>query len=144
MGLNLKKALANMKKDLTKRMSIEFEYGQEEGVVWARATGVSMKGFDDDLAIAFYAFEGGAAVGWAIMDRLEPSYEALDLLNQFNLSNPYFRAVIREDGYLACQNVKGDVTEKDFCNYASSFLVRLLQLSEDELAQKLAEMTTKE
>ena len=144
MGFNLKKALANMKKDLKAFKNIEFEYTHDEDGIDASASNVSLNGFDDDIYISFYAFESGSAFATAYFDKIEPSYDAYNLINKFNDDNIHLKAFISEKGFLTFKHVRRRCDEKDFDNFASDFLGEIASLTEDETVCALVAMTDSE
>ncbi len=143
MALNLKKALAYMKKDLSKNFGkLDFEYENEGDKIIAKAS-VTLKRFDDGIFVKFVGTDKGLILGTAVFDKLEPSYDAFSLINNYNDNHIYFKAFIRDDGYLVFENARFYCDEKEFVDYASDFLGRLIDLQDEDDIQQLTSMTTK-
>ena len=145
MALNMKKALALLKKDLDKNWSkLDFQYSMEENGIKAVASNITLNGFDDDIMLIIRGYEGGGFVCRAVFDKIEKTTEALELLNQFNDNNSFFKAFIREDGYLELCNFFICYDVKVYKEYGSEFLCRAADLNQDEAMTRLTALTIKE
>ena len=141
MAFNRKKAFALLQKDLKKNWGkLDFEYKQESSSSVA-SNSCTLNGFDDDIYVSFRVTDSAALYATATFDKLEPSYDALMLINEFNRGSVYFKAHIGSKGYLAFEYVRLYNTEKDFADCASDMLRRLIDLQEDEQVKQLASMT---
>lgn len=145
MQLNTKKALAYLQKDFSKNWgNLDFSYTQvdkDEAKVTAEVT---LNGFDDDISLVINVYGGGTAQFRAVFDKLAINADTLALLNQFNDSNPFFKAFIRNDGYLELAHFISCYSEDIFKHYGNEFLYRILDLQESEALKELSALTVSE
>lgn len=142
MALNMKKALAFLKKDLEKKWSkLGFAYKLDGDELEAKASEITLKGFDDDVMLLIRGYAGGGFVCRAIFDKIDKTPQTLELLNAFNDSSAFFKAFIREDGYLELSNFFICYDEKVYKEYGSEFLCRVVDLQENESMLQLSALT---
>ena len=145
MALNMKKALKLIQKDLEKNWkSITFSYeqtGKDEIKVNAD---VNLNAFDDDITLVIKGTAGGGFWCRAVFDKIDKTPEVLDLVNSFNDDEIFFKAYVRDDGYLELTNFFICYDEKVYGEYASEFLIRLADLDENQYMKQLSALTKDE
>jgi hypothetical protein len=142
MALNMKKALAFVEKDLDKNWSnITFSYSQEDKESIKVTADVTLNGFDDGIMLIINGHTDGATAFRAVFDKLEATPQSLQLLNKFNDENIYFKAYIRDDGYLELVHFCITYDESAYKESASEFLWRVLKLDEYESMKQLSALT---
>ena len=142
MALNMKKAMAFLKKDLSKNWGkLDFEYTFEENGIKAVASDITLNGFDDNIMLIIRGYEGGGFVCRAVFDKIDKTPHALDLLNTFNDNSAFFKAFIREDGYLELYHFFVCYDVKVYKEYGSEFLCRAADLNKDDTMVELASLT---
>ena len=145
MSLNTKKALANLQKDLSKNWEkLSFSYTQVDKDEVKVTSEVTLNDFDDDISLVMHIYSGGTATFRAIFDKIEKNANTLALLNEFNYSDPFFKAFIRDDGYLELSHFISCYSEDIFKYYGNEFLYRVLDLQDNSSMQELAKLTTSE
>ena len=145
MALNMKKALKYIQKDLEKNWkNITFSYKQEGKDELKVDAEVELNGFDDNIMLIINGTAGGGFWCRAVFDKIEKTPEALEIVNAFNDGEIFFKAYIREDGYLELDNFFICYDEKVYGEYASEFLIRLADLNENEYMQQLSHLTSDE
>ena len=141
MDLNLKRVLALIQKDVENNwteLDWEFEQRPEEVVV---STSISLKNIKGGIRAIIRVYVGGGVSLRAVFDKLEPTEEVLKLVNKFNEEQPFFKAFIREDGFLELSSFFVAYEMNMFKSYASEFLCRIDDLAEDDIIQTLASFT---
>lgn len=140
--MNLKKALTIIEKQLKKSWSkLDFEFKLESEKASATASHVTLRNHDDDISVIIRVYSGGTAVFRAVFDKIEKTPGALDVVNEFNDNGMFFKAFIREDGYLELSHFIVVYDEKIFKDYVDEFMIRLSKLADDEILQKLTKHT---
>jgi len=143
--LNMKKAVAFMRKDLEKNWGkINFSYedrGGDNGI--KIEADVTLTGFDDSILVVINAYPGGFAYFRAIFDKIQPTAEVLQLVNKFNNENSFFKAIVRDDNFLEIKNPIVVYDEVVFKSYANEFLYQLLDVKDSDVMKKLASLTSK-
>lgn len=141
MKLNVKKALELMEKDVKrnwKKLDWEYEIKTDEVSVGANVALDNIKG---GVRAMIKAFSGGGTICRAVFDKIEPTEEVLKLINQFNEEDYFFKAFIREDGFLELSSFFVAYEINMFKSYASEFLYRLADLADNGIIQTLASFT---
>ena len=131
-----------IKKELDEKFSrLGFTYKVEEKRLVATAENVSLRNHDDDILFTIEVYLGGRAYFEAVFDKIEKTDNVMHLLNEFNHSNLFFTAFIREDGYLVLRHTMAYFENKIFKNYPDEVLGELGSLADDEVLQKLTALT---
>ena len=139
--MNLKKVLAIIKKQLDKNWdNVTFDYEFDDEKITAKAS-VTLENHDDDISIFINVYSGGVAEFRAVLDKLEKTPGALDIVNSFNDEHPFFKAFIREDGYLELTHFIVVYDEKIFKDYVDEFMIRFSRLADDELLKQMTQNT---
>ena len=120
---------------------LEFEYEQDDEYVTVSASGVTLKNHDDDIYVEISAYTGGGCTMRAVFDKIDKTTSALSLLNDFNEDSFYFKAYIRDDGYLTVKHAFIVLDESSYKDCASEFLGRVAGLADNEILQKLTRLT---
>ncbi len=143
MSFNLTKALKYLQKGINKRYpDFDFEYGFEDDCFKAVATGLTLKGIDDDIFISIRGYRSGGIMFTLIFDTLPLTARNLDLVNTFNEEDPYFKAYISEEkNYLKLENFHLCYEESEFESAVGEFFARVVDLNEDKNFVKLASLT---
>lgn len=140
--LNIQKALQLMKKEIEKDWKdLEFEYTSRKDEVQAIAKNIKINNHDDDVQVIITAYSGGGAEFRAVFDKIEKTTDILNLLNDFNHNNIFFKAFIRDDGFLELEHFFICFEEAMFKSYSGEFLSRLAGLSSNEYLQELTKYT---
>ena len=117
------------------------ELGSTDNGIKAVASDITLNGFDDDIMLIIRGYEGGGFVCRAVFDKIEKTPHALDLLNTFNDNSAFFKAFIREDGYLELYHFFVCYDVKVYKEYGSEFLCRAADLNKDDAMVELASLT---
>ncbi len=141
MDLNTKKVLVLMRRQLDKEWGkIDFEYSSSKDEVSATAN-LTLNNHDDDIRAIITAYPGGGAVFRAVFDKIEKTSEVMSLLNDFNYDNAFFKAFIRDDGYLELRHFFICFEANMFKSYGGEFMSRLARLADNEYLKKLTRYT---
>ena len=142
MSLNFKKAIANLQKDLSKNWEkLSFSYEQVNKDEFQAKSEVALNNFDDDILIIMHIHSGGTAQFRVVFDKIEKNEKSLDLLNEFNYSNPFFKAFIRDDGFLELSHFIAYYSDDVFKDYGNEFVLRVIDLQDNTAMQELAKLT---
>ena len=141
MNLNLKKIMSSMKKNLSKEWGkIDFDYKLEKDELTISAN-LTLNNHDDDIQVAINIYEGGGSNFRAIFDKLEKTEYTYKLVNEFNDDDPFFKAFIRNDGYLELTNFFICYEPDQLEAYGNEFLLRLAELADNEILKQLTRLT---
>lgn len=141
MGVNIKKIKAYLEKELSKKWAnLDFECEYEKDSVTFAAS-LTLNNHDDDIRAIIEAYEGGGSLFRAVFDKIDLTEDVLRLLNEFNADDPFFKAYVREDGFLELRHFFVCYDESMFKSYASEFLIRLADMADNEILQALTENT---
>lgn len=141
MKLNVKRALALLQRDLKKNWSkLDFEYEIKEDKISVAST-LTLNNVEGSIRAIISVYSGGGTICRAVLDKIDATEDTLNAINRFNDDNVFFKAFIREDGYLELSSffVAYEIGMLKF--YASEFLSRLADLADDEIIQGLAKLT---
>ncbi len=142
MKLNIRKAMTLVRKELERDWNkLTFTYKAERDEATAQATGVTLNNHDDDISVLITVYSGGGSVFRAVFDKIEKTNEVLALLQQFNYDDPFFKAFVRDDGYLELRHYFVCYEVNMFKNYAGEFMSRLAGLADDKNLQNLTRYT---
>ena len=142
MSLNFKKEIANLQKDLSKNWEkLSFSYDQVDNDEFQAKSEVALDYVDDDISIIMHVYSGGTAQFRVVFDKIEKNEKSLELLNEFNYSNPFFKAFIRDDGFLELSHFIAYYSDDIFKDYGNEFLHRIIDLQDNTAMQELAKLT---
>lgn len=128
-------------KSILPTLDFKAELSDDGQILIISAYNCSLKGLDDDIAIFLECSTGGMAYLELIFDKINKTSFVLELINQFNLSQRYFRCYIGEDNYLILDNNFAIYNEKEFNNQVLEFLSRAVNLKENPVFQQLTMIT---
>ena len=141
MKLNLKRAFALIQRDLKKNWSkLDFEYEIKEDKI-SLAGNLVLDNVEGGIRAIISAYSGGGVVCRAVFDKIDITEDVLENVNRFNDDNVFFKAFVREDGYLELSSFFIAYEIGMLKVYASEFLSRLADLSDNEIIQGLAKLT---
>lgn len=142
MAINVRKALAIIQKDLAKTWKkLDFDYEIVDNDEIKVKSSVTLTNVDDDILIIINVYSSGRCGFRAVFDKIEKTGEALYLVNQFNDERSYFKAYIREDGYLEFKHLTVCYDLKNLVTYASDFLYEVAELADVETVTALGNLT---
>lgn len=139
--LNLTKIMGYVKKELKsdwKKLNFTYKHEKDEINV---AASLTLNNHDDDIRAIINVYIGGGATFRAVFDKIEKTSEVLSLVNDFNDDNLFFKAFVRDDGYLELRHFMVCYDEKIFKDYSGEFLSRLAKLADNKILQKLTKLT---
>ena len=119
---------------------IDFEYEQDDETLTVSAN-VTLNNHDDDVYVEIYAYTGGSCSMRAVFDKLDKNLTTLNLLNDFNDSVNYFKAYVRDDGYLEIKHFFMVLDETSYQDCVGEFLSRLGGLADNEILQRITKLT---
>lgn len=102
---------------------------------------ITLKNHDDSILFQMSVYAGGMVHIRFVFDRIEKNINTLNLVNDFNLSNGFFTATIRDDSYLELENIFAYYDNKVFLEYPSEALSRIADFSDDQILKKLTSLT---
>jgi hypothetical protein len=79
-----------------------------------------------------------------VFDKIEEDEDSLELVNEFNKSQPFFKAFIRNDGFLELTHFVVCYAEDIYKDYGSEFLFRIVDLQENDAMKVLGQLTKSE
>ena len=138
MGLKLSKVYKLVQKDYSK---IEFTLDTDKKDVIEFSANVNSNNYDDGIRIEVTAYDDGTAHVFLIFDKIEPNFDNLRLVNEFNDNNSFYTASIKQingNNYLELHGVccagydEGDVAEN------VSFLIS--HVNSDSVVKELSEL----
>ena len=140
--LNLSKAMRFMEKGLTKVWGkIKFTYTTVSSDEIKATADVTLGQFDDSIAVVINGYKGGGAQFRAVFDKLDKNSQTLALIHDFNQDNIFFKAYIRNDGYLELYNFIVCFDEGIYKDYPSEFMYRLCNLADNAILKQLVALT---
>ncbi len=141
MGCNLKKAEKFVQKCLKSEWSgLDFEYELKDDEFTASAS-LTLKNHTDDIRVLITVYSGGMAHFRAVFDKIDKEPEAYILVNTFNDNNSFFKAFIREEGYVELSHVIALYSEDTMFDYTDEFLSRLAKLADNKDLQNITAHT---
>ena len=101
-------------------------------------TNLQLKNYHGSVYVGITVYPDGGVVFRAVFDKIEKSYDTLNLVNAYNGNNPYYSAFIRDDGFLELRGYTvNDVTNR-YKSYISEQIFRFVDgMSDDFLIQLL-------
>ncbi len=141
MNLNIKKVLTLIQRQIGKEWSkLDFEYSSSKEEVSATAN-LTLNNHDDDIRVIIKVYPGGGALFRAVFDKVDKTADILNKVNDFNDNDVFFKAYIRQEGYLELMHFFVCFDENQFKFYAGEFLSRLAGLADDEYLQAITRFT---
>ena len=135
MDLNIKKAYNFIQNHLNKEWGdIDFDYSISKDEVNVTAD-LELNNHGNVYA-EMIVYQGGGTWFRAFFGEIEKTPEVLELLNEFNYNEPFFKAFIGDGGF-ELRHFFVCFEEDMLKSYAGEFLTRLAGLADDECLKKL-------
>ncbi len=142
MKLNLKKALDFMKKDIASHFGkLHFDYKIENDEAKAICSGLSIRNVTEDALLIVKAYVGGGVTCTLVLDKIDALPHSLKAINDYNRAQSFFTAFANDKGYLELRNFFICYELDMLKEYASEFLCRVADFSEDEDVLELVKYT---
>lgn len=141
---NLTLAKNNVLKSLNERfpnVGFRAELSDDGEIISIIAEHCTLRGHDDDIYISLECSKGGMAYMKMNFDKINKTMYTLELVNEFNFSQTYFKCYINENDFLILDNNFAVYSEQEFSDQAIEFLLRSLDLCDDPILQKLTMIT---
>ena len=92
--------------DFFKKCNFAHQIEVKQNHIHAKASNITLKGIDDDIAVTIGVFENGSMFIEFIFDKIKKLEKAADAINNLNQSFPFTKAYVTESGYFTvCYSV---------------------------------------
>lgn len=125
--------------ELFDKEQIPYSFNLEDGMLELKSH-ISINGIDDDVLLDCTFFGNGNLFFSCIFDSLKCNYKNLDLVNDFNNCDFWFKALINDEKFLEISNTSTCITDENGINV---FIFFLNQISSKDTVERLLKLTKK-
>ncbi len=114
---------------------LQFDFEIEDGVLSAKAKGVSLTGLDDDILIVISVYENDAVSIEFIFDKVQDRAKAFEYINEINRTSAWMKSYIDSKDFLVVQHSILTAFDEDALIEAVGFILNYV--SDEKFIEKL-------